>query len=46
MKYPLDEKIKNLFIDKGFTERAIAKELDIPETTVTAIISRLGLYEY
>ena len=45
MKYTLDAKIKNLFIDKGFTETMIAKKLDIPEKTVNNIILRLGLYE-
>lgn len=45
MIYPLDEKIKTLYIDKGFTEESIAKKLDIPTITVETIILRLGLYE-
>lgn len=45
MKYPLDEKIKKMFLDKGFTETMIAKKLSIPKETVINIILRLRLYE-
>lgn len=45
MNYPLDNKVKELFINKGYTESMISKKLHIPISTVENICNRLGLYE-
>ena len=45
MNYILDDKVKELFIKKGFTESMIGKKLGIPTSTVESICCRLGLYE-
>jgi len=44
MEYPLDNKIKTLFLDKGYDERTIGRKLGISEDTVVQILSRLGIY--
>lgn len=45
MNYPLDDKVKELFLKKGFVESVIGKKLGIPTSTVENICNRLGLYE-
>lgn len=44
MEYPLDDKIKTLYIDKGYSEKEVAKQLGISENTVIQSLIRLGLY--
>ena len=44
MEYPLDNKIKTLYIDKGYSEKEVAKQLGIPENTVIQSLIRLNLY--